>query len=621
MTEIRIEEYSPLLGKVNLNFTGDACLLYRKLLELGEISRQKEIDHLGLLSHSYSNLNHSRYDYFITQSVLSELLENQFKGTTSAQGNIKVGGENYRGNDLLKIWFLLSNYGHCKYTIGDEKALMIFASKRRGFFSALTKPYRDDALIKWAKKTIKHFDYIKFHHIITLFKIYKTFKRDRATQDRFVNIYKLLLLPIKDIDYVSDQLKLEQLKIIYKNIRKLAIIALDTSNSHLPITIDVLSTILSFDFNFDKFQGRKLSRLFDPLTNLLYSELYLSREAQTLQRDYEIKALKVMNELNYNDIIERALGYGLASLNDLSLTHFVRKNYTLNAGQSIKDHFNIMQQIKRHSENFESSIDFNLLTREAVIDVYYRKDSFDKKELPLLITETIRLSSVIDEKQLNQEISAIQPISEKRKIEFDPEIETIGSDQISAILKSFFSKEKTKKIHTSNHKFIRNIIWSVLRFFLKKKYYFDLDIGKEKRSFGVIYPDGQDYLSEVLLEEKKHLSKDDVDRLRELEHLEYATKRKFSGYVIACLDRIKIYDYSLAPNKRIVTDIDSLVVKANSNEFVIEFNETKNMSNPGSHASRDLRSKFIRVLNKNAQGYRINKVPNYGAKLRIRILR
>ena len=86
----RIEENIPILGRVYVNFVELSEKIFDIYLKEGEIERQKNISHLGLIAKAFNGINHSRYEYLILQCVISELAENNFKGTTSAQGSIKI---------------------------------------------------------------------------------------------------------------------------------------------------------------------------------------------------------------------------------------------------------------------------------------------------------------------------------------------------------------------------------------------------------------------------------------------------------------------------------------------------------------------------------------------------
>lgn len=618
MNEIRKLEYIPILGKVTVNYSD---MITVKVVEqfdaIGEFNRLKKINHLGLISHVFPTLNHTRFDYLIFQSVLSELIENNFKGTTSAQGSIKIKGRKYSGNQIIKLWILLSNFGHCKHTIGDEKAMLLYASDKRGFLSTLCKPFSNDLdLVDFSKDIVRKLDYIRFHHIVSLYRIYKVFSHNKTIQNELIDIYKILILPLNKISYISDILKAEQLKVIYKNIRDVSIIALDTQNSHLPINIDILSTILSFDFHFDKFQGRKLSELLNPLTNLLYDNLYLNSKAQTLQRSYEIDSLNEMKTLTYTKIIEKGLNEGLGDPNNCQLTHFVRKEYILDSKQKIKDHFSISQNIVKKSKIYETSIDFNILNRKVVLDFYFKTNGFTKKDFPKLLDTIYRISEIIEKVQFSSKNTINSNLI--NEINEDIQITDDCKNKIIPKLENLFSRYFNFEMLELNHSMIKNLLWSTIRYHFKDNYTFDIDSFTITDEIGLILPSGKDLLTYKIDNKIKELSSVDLDRVHELNHLRHSIKRRYDGIVIGCIARVKIYDYSLAPDKRIVTDIDSILLKFNANSTVLEFNESKNTSASENDATRDLKNKFKKVLNENSKGGRIEKVTKYGAKYVIR---
>ena len=129
---MRIKEDIPILGSVTVNFLDLSNRIYTLYESTEEIKRQKRSPHLGLISHAFRSSSHCRFDYLILQCVISEIIENTFKGTTNAQGSIKVNGKSYLGNDIIKSWILLSNFGHCKNTIGDEKTIQYSNAIKNG---------------------------------------------------------------------------------------------------------------------------------------------------------------------------------------------------------------------------------------------------------------------------------------------------------------------------------------------------------------------------------------------------------------------------------------------------------------------------------------------------------
>lgn len=179
-------------------------------------------------------------------------------------------------------------------------------------------------------------------------------------------------------------------------------------------------------------------------------------------------------------------------------------------------------------------------------------------------------------------------------------------------------QESGEYIRIINHPTFKDILWAVLSYHLKDQYYFDIDphVSKEYDFVGIILKNRIHELNDHI--EKAISGTDDPNRIHELKQLQKSTTRKFDGYVIACIARLNIYDYSKAPEKRIVTDIDSLVLKFNEDQMILEFHESKNTKKPENDAKKDLKKKFIKVLNSNSKGYRIQKVTGFGAKVIIK---
>jgi hypothetical protein len=612
----RIEADIPILGRVFVNFLPLSTKLYNLYSSVGEIERQKNISHLGLISQAHSGIKHTRYDYLILQCVISELVENNFKGTTSAQGSIKINGTQYLGNDIIKAWFLLSNFGHCRNTIGDEKALLLKVIQRKGTKTKFLNQLKDDELKLWGAQVIDNFDYVNFHHLISIRRVYKSLKRRVALQKELIDIYKLLLLPIRTLDSLADLQRVQQLRTIHDNIRELAQISLDTRNSSLPINIDILSTILSFDFHENRFEQTEIKSIFNPLILLLYDSLYLNEKSQLHQRAYELKALETFSS-NYDNELDRAITDGLANVEDCSLQHFVRfKLHERNVdGEKITDLLRNALTVQRGVVFAEASVDLNPITNTRVIDFYIHPEKVELSMFPRYLSN---IAQILDD-HANGTIHNI--VAERRNYidALNEGAENLGlneADTTTVItpFKDLLFDEIMDEIKQKNIPSYRNLLWSVLRLHLKESYYFDIDhhVNEEYHFFGV-KDDEEDYLTEEI--EKAINLTANPDRKHELKQLLKSVSRKFDGTVIACLQRIKIYDYSKAPGERDVTDIDSLVLKFNNEKMYLEFHESKNTRNPFNDAKKDLKKKFIKTLSSYSNGYTISKVTGLGAKV------
>lgn len=615
---MRIQEDIPILGKVNLNFLDLSTKLYQHYIDINEIDRQKKTAHLGLISHAFKNSNHSRFDYLILQCVISELIENSFKGTTNAQGNITIDGNKEVGNDIIKTWILLSNFGHCRNTIGDEKTLLLHCIQNKTFKRKLLNCIKDSRLKKWSKEVINNFDYVSFHHVISFIRIYKTFTRRVTRQNELIKIYKLLLLPDEENKSIANPIQISQLKNIYYILRDISIIALDSRNSSLPFNLDILSTVLSLDSFENKYQNKRISIILEPLISILCDNLYLNIKSQTHQRSYEINASKtsgtdVINSLN------AALENGLYNPTECDLHHFLRikldkKNMVF---EDISNATTQILTVKKGVNEVDASIDLNPFTDERVID-FYITDNFNVKDFSTYIFNIghIILGQIIGTatnefnktKKIKEIIDAnldTLPITEKEKTDFKKPIQ----EHIRSNIK--------KALLNKNLPIFKNILWAVLRYHLDSKYHFDIDNHSfEKYDYFGVKVGGLNPLKENL-DIAISLEKD-VDRKHELNQLKKSAYRKFDGTVLICLSRIKIYNYSLAPSKRIITDIDGVVMKFNNKELILELHESKNTAKPVKDALKDINSKLIKTIDKKIKGVKIKVVPKYGAKIYIR---
>jgi hypothetical protein len=615
--EQRIEVDIPILGKVSVNFEGLSAKLFRLYLDENEVQRQKDISHLGLISEAFNGISHTRFDYLILQSVISELVENNFKGTANAQGTISINSVSYSGNDIIKSWILLSNFGHCKNTIGDEKAILLNVIQRRGFRSYLISTIKDIELKNWAQKIIDTFDYVNFHHILSIRRIYKTLGRRGYLQKELITVYKLFLLESDKTKNIANTLKVEQLKITHKNIRDLSILALDSRNTSLPFSIDILPTILSFNFYENRYQQTKISDIFNPMLSLLYDTLYLHPKSQTIQRSYEIKALEKMT-LAYNDIIDEAMKIGLSNPKENTLVHFLRIELHTDYLENINiiDSIRSLLTVRREIRGVDASLDYNPLKSRRVLDFYLQKNVFNTKYLPKFLSN---ITSVLEKQFLGTMRNHIKSRGDVIKaVKTGMEIINLNDSSKETLINTltdFISTESWKLVQSNNIPTFKEILWSVLRYFIKDQYYFDIDhhVSKSYEYFGVRFDNGMDLLNNNVQSAIDETS--DVDRKHELIQLQKSTTRKFNGTTIACLLRVTVYDYSKAPKDRTVTDIDSIVLKYCNNSMILELHESKNTKNPFKDAKKDLNKKLIKILNNNSKGFRIKEVKNFGAKV------
>jgi hypothetical protein len=612
------------IGNIRVNFYGLSCELIKIYEKENEFERQKSMKHLGVIADVLESSHHSRYEYLMLQCFLVDVIENTYKGTPNAIGSIKIDGKEYFGNSLIKTWFLLSNFGHTYKTIGDEKALLLFTNERKGFKSELINSIDDQELKDYAIKVIDSFDYPNFHHILTLWRINKKVK-DNSKKKQIIKIYKLFLLG-KTTQKVNET-KLELLKHLAYYAREIAIISIDGHNTHIPFTINPLSTLMSVDVYESKLKNKSVFNILDPLVTVLINEVYLNKDVLTKQKEYELNSINNIktfssNRKSYIEIIEKAFSTGLKERDEIELTHFFR--FTINQNnikrQSILNEYRNIQTVKRNCNSVEASLDFNPKTNEKVYDFFIDK-KFKRSDLPTFIFNICQLLENQIKKTVNEEINQYDKLISgltkelKGRISSESEINEIIQNSLG-----FLSSDVLQKINQKILPAFRSLLSSIISYFLDSKYTFEITdtnipydlIGVSLNEFN--FNTIKSNIAKALEYEENE------DRKLEIKQIEKLVPKNYFGYIICSMCRINIYDFSKSPNERIVTDIDSVIIKINKSELIIEFNETKNIKrNRENVAKKDLKDKFIQTLNDNAKGYRNNPVKGFGAKIRIKI--
>jgi hypothetical protein len=619
----------PTLGKVGINFYCASEKVVNLYERLNEFERQKTIRHLGLISNVFEGASHTRYEYLMLQAALTDLIDNVHKGSaTASQGEIKINGKGYKGNGLIKSWFLLSNLGHARNTIGDEKSLLLFAIKQRGFRNHLLRPIRDTQLKEWSNSVIDEFQYTNFHHILSIRRIYKDLFRQIEEQDYFIQIYKLLLLSPDNITPKIDHSKLEQLKRLFSTVRGLSIVTIDGHYSHSPISCDLISTVLSADSVENSYKNRSLLDSIKPLLSTLHETLYLDREVLALQREYEVYALELLDNCpktasSYENSIQKAQLKGLIKIKEGCFKHFSRLpiSQRINPQTTFYSEFCDYLEVKKGCPGVDASLDRNPITGQKYADFIIDSKYFTTSVLPRFV---FNICAII-RGQIKRLVASSGTEIRNLNIELKNRAKKEGIDlqKFDRILKS---SRKTmgriawvafkKEIFPS----YKDLFWSILSHFIKDSYHIDIEIqNKQYDYFGMRFPKSDVGFLKGNIEQAIEEEKDDKNRVFELKHLFHASKRKYDGYIFVCLAQIKIYDLTKQPGERKVTDIDSSVIKAGEDKLIIELNESKNNKRKREKKAKvDLKKKLVPVLNEYAKGYRITEVKGYGAKLVIK---
>lgn len=616
----------PSLGNVSVNFYCCSANMYEVYEKLNEFERQKRINHLGLISTELDGAKHTRYEYLMLQCALSDILDKLHKGV-AAQGTLKVDGTPFQGNGLLKCWFMLSNLGHLKYTYGDEKSLIQYTLKRPGFRSRLLNPIRSELLKSWCTDVIDNFKYHKFHYVIAIHRIYKELRRQVDTQDKIAKFAELLLIQEDLIPYKFNSTRLNQLRGLFKKIRDLSIVTIDGHYSHTPLSIDLMSSIVSFDEIEGGVFGGDISSSIQPLRNMLAEEIYLDPFVLANQRSYEVASLKSImglpnNPETYDWLIKTSIHRGILTNHSRSLEPFYRVQIPkeIQPDTSFYDEFrNVSVSTRRGCSTVETNLDLNPYSGTRYAD-FFIDQGFTTKDLPKFLFNIVTL--------IKEQISHLVKNTGKDywalldKVEKNAKRVGIEEDDIKKVIESS-NQFIAMKIFDSAEQILfpsfRNLLWSLITYFVKGNFRIEIEQTKlPYENYSVEFPElGSGYFKDTLDRAHEYEANKDPDRAHEIDMLRYLTKRKFDGFRIAFLVRIKILDLSQPPEKMIATDIDAALLKITPSSISLELCEAKNKKTKReSTAKKELKDLMVPVLNKNAT-YRIEEVKGYGARLRL----
>lgn len=625
----RIKLTLPKLGSVSINFFGEACQrvvdLYRRI---DELNRQKGIKHLGLIAYEIDGANHTRYEYLMLECAIVDILDRLHKGNSSAQGTIKFNAIKHEGSSILKSWFLLSNLGHLKNTFGDEKPLLMYAQKTRGFRSFLISKIQSEKLREWADDVIENFDYERFHYVLAISRTYQNLRRSE-NRNQIISLFELLLLDRSDIEFDVDSTRLHQLRLLHKKIRDISIVVIDSHYSHTPLNIDLTSTLVSMDEFEGGVFGKDLTSSLQPFRQYLYEEIYLNSNALANQRSYEVKVDQILSSYpkninSYKKIIRDALNDGLVPDHRRFLNSFSRIDVPtdLQSNRPLIHQFRILnKRIKNNCPMVEGYLDVNPYTKTWHVDFFIHED-FSNEDLPIYLSNICNLikdsfNDLIDNIEKDY-VDFIKEIQESA-LQDGYEVETIH--RITHRRTEFLDQKIRKLVEARLFPCFQTLLLSTLRHFFKDHFRLEISVKDQPyQGYALSFDDiGQNYMRGIFKSAIEYESRKDEDRVHELEMLRNTALRSFEGFTLVFLARIDILDMTQPPDNMTVTDLDGVILKVNDKTFSLQLFEAKNLKKKrrrSTVARNDLKNKLVPVL-KLGTRYKIVKSENYGAKLLI----
>lgn len=260
--------------------------LYNLLANYHHEQRLFNSDQLGILRKVYPGAHHTRYEYlFLQWALLSELV----KYKKSSQTDYGLGSDTKgfpcmpgieklpSGADIIQSLMLLANVGHLPDTFTTSRAVLQLLTDnqvlRRVFRAGLKGD--DKQVFDIIVKEYRVFD---FQYLMMLFLLhrYANIPSDLEGQNYPFQVIRSYYLNRDEKDN-----RLNKLWGIYRAIRLVAYLALDSHYTPVPFSIDLTSIISNFSESYNEIFDRQSSfqKALLQLNDVISTNIYMSSEA------------------------------------------------------------------------------------------------------------------------------------------------------------------------------------------------------------------------------------------------------------------------------------------------------------------------------------------------------
>lgn len=213
----------------------------------------QNLDQLGPIRQILPGAHHTRYEYLMAQlAIITELchLRGQQPPGLSLQSDRRTFGvlptlERYPTNgEILMILAFLGNIGHLHSTFSGERALIQYlrdhAQPRRAFNAGL--PAEDRADFARAIELNKLY---QFNYFIAAFLLNRY--RRRSDGNSVVDLCQAILRSFRAGPTPDDEPSVAALWRLYRNLRRLTYVALDSHYAPVPFSLDLRTIFFSLD--------------------------------------------------------------------------------------------------------------------------------------------------------------------------------------------------------------------------------------------------------------------------------------------------------------------------------------------------------------------------------------
>lgn len=267
---------------------------FEKFLEL-EINRLTQIKQFGINSISKA----TRKDY-LNVFMNSVMRIGEKGGKSGLASNIpeingkRLSEKKMSKSDLVKFWFILTQYGHLKDLHIAEKFICYQMYCNSELVNKLLENFKPNAK-KFALEVIKKQDWMKFHYVLAVWRLLRDNILSKTEKEQLIDVMEEFFANSK-LDSAR-----RGCEVAFHIIRKLAYLHLDLSEHHdcpFLLNIDTIIHQLRTEYAlFEKLSGlyEARGRMLNQLNKYFVENLYITPENALKQWSL----LKVLNE-KYN---------------------------------------------------------------------------------------------------------------------------------------------------------------------------------------------------------------------------------------------------------------------------------------------------------------------------------
>jgi len=298
----------PGFGLMQIKLFPHAFHVYKFLEGYNHISRLQQIDQLGPIREVFPGAHHTRYEYLMAQlALITELchLKDALPGGVSLSsdrrqfGKLSLCNKRPSNGEILMVLALLCNIGHLQTTFSGERALLKFLRDnqriRKSFRSGLPK---ED--VWYFDHVISNFDTHRVNYIIAIFLLNRY--RRRKNGNEIVDFCLSIIRSYIQSDFSGQNENIFNLWRLYKNIRRLTYLALDTHYTPVPFSLDLSSIFLNLEYYLTEIfiEDSQFQNTLSRLESVMRDSVYLSPES-LLNHSYV--SGKIFEEINNNQDI------------------------------------------------------------------------------------------------------------------------------------------------------------------------------------------------------------------------------------------------------------------------------------------------------------------------------